>query len=286
MSNGHLVSASTITSMMVKAVRYHMNHPAPDSVLGIETHLSDTLLQAKSCRYDFDLGLDMYLNVGRWSRLIKEYVDKNAVERFIFQAQYILQGNARKGAVTEMRFKDPIRSEKKHKWGGCLMGAVFRGERGHEPTLIFYSRTTYLGYMGQLDAAVASVLARMISPKFYKEFRFKWYIANMQFHCFKSLPYMYTRSVLDKKLIYYNDNRNEISKLPPTWRDVLKWYIRMIDHYELHGEQMVEIEKYGPYKRVKRRWLEHQGVWTDKIPPSLPISKLGFSKAVNTWEDN
>jgi hypothetical protein len=276
----HLIIGKDITELLNNAISYHLNLEIPDAVLGIETHAFDVVLEANSCEYSLDVGKDLYLNVGRWSRLVKEYLNKEHLERFIKLSKFIASGEARKGASTEMRFKDPIRSEKKHKLGGCLMGAVWRGSlKENNCTLIFYSRTTYLGYLAHLDAAIAHIIARKIVGKEnLHKVKFKWYICSQQFHCFKSLPLLYTKPQIMKKLDEYSLSNN-IDDLPPTIRDTVKWLKRIKRLYKEHGLKMLDIEKYGPMKRVERRWCQHMKYIKDYIPPSLPVNKLDFSKA-------
>ena len=166
----------------------------------------------------------------------------------------IYNGEARNGANTEMKFIDPIRTEKKHKWGGCLMGVVFRGSIKDCPVLTLYSRTTYLGYMGMLDAAIAYLLAKEISNGKPETIAFRWYINSMQFHFFKSLPYMFTCDELYQQLNEYTEDINGIVTTKPTWLGCAKWYSRVLLHYKNEGINMVETEKYGPFKRIKRTY--------------------------------
>jgi hypothetical protein len=274
------VLADDISDLMRKTVVSCMNHSEPDVVLSIESHFLDSILVADSCEMKFDVGEELWLNVGRWSRLVKEYIDEEKLDLFIKQCQEIIGGESREGATTEFRFKDPIRSPKKHRWGGCLLAASFHGSFSDQPTLTFYSRTSYLGYIGMLDAAIAHVMAREIADPFgecsIENIKFIWHIASIQLHHFKAMPYVFTRPALYRRLKQGKFDRDS----QPVWWNMRKWYDRIKKDYKQYGVKMIDHEKYGPFKRVKRRWLEHEGKLFKNLPPSLPVSKLDFSKAL------
>ena len=260
----HEIIGNDIRDAVWKAMDYQLNSKEVDTWIGSETSLFNVLIYAKSCTYNFDVGKELYLNIGRWSRLIKEYIDRYSLDLFIEQSKYLYKGNGRDGAVTEMHFKEPKRAELKHRWGGCLIGATFRGEKESKkakPTLSFFSRTSYIGYMGLLDVAIASLIAREISEGFESTIEFRWYLTTVQYHFFKSLPFMFTQPKLIAKLEAVAEHRN-IDGLPPTWRGCCQHYNRICNNFNEHGAEMCKYEKYGPYKRVKRRFLQHHG-WMD-----------------------
>lgn len=299
--------APTITELMAKAIRGHIDCPAPDAVLNIETHLFNTVLVADSCTFDLDVGKHLWLNKQRWSRLVKEYVPREPLDRFVGQACEIMSMQSRLGATANFLFRDPDRYEKKHRWGGCLMGATFRGDnrKAGPATLTFYSRTTYIGYMGLMDAGLAHVIAGEIARQLGRGnasmIGFRWYISSQQLHCFKTLPYIYSQPDLFNRLERFARNPRTIAKAPPTWKHIAKWYVKVKQrwddtaqetwgHYEIPTpgagdmqrccQAMLAKEKYGPFKRIQRRWLEHMGYSTKNVPPSLMISALDFDKAL------
>lgn len=276
---GHHFHGRDIDDLIVRTMNAHLDHPAPDACLGTETHLFNVLLTAKSCAYTLDMSKELWLNVGRWSRLIKEYISKDELEQFIRLSKVIYTREARMGATTEMKFIAPVRSDKRHRWGGCLLAVVFRGEYDNHPTLTLYTRTTYMGYMGLLDAGIAHLIAGMISGGHPERISFRWYITSMQLHSFKSLPYMFTNEVWWNRLVESELDRSLIAHMPPTWRECMRWYCRLMDSFRKEGVKMMETEKYGPYKRVKRRWLEHTDNLAITVPRSLPIGRLTFEKA-------
>ena len=293
------LAAPTITELMHRAIRAQIEHPKPDVVLNIESHLFNVALTAESAEYDLDVGKNLWLNRQRWSRLIKEYLEKEAWQLFRTQCGEIISGTARLGATGTMQFRRPVRSDKKHRWGGCLLGASFRGDnnKAGKATLTFFSRTTYIGYMGLLDAGIAHVMARLIAEQkpgwTEKDISFRWHISSSQLHGFKTLPFVFSQPDLIKKLERLERNRNLIKhgKVSPTWYHMAKWYCKITDAFskamtESHGDEklaanvMVHSEKYGPFKRIKRRWLEFKGYLNKHVPPSLNINDLDFEKAI------
>jgi hypothetical protein len=297
---GWYCKGKDISEMMHSAIRGHLECPEPDAILNIETHLFNTVLTADSCDYSLDLGKDVWLNRQRWSRLIKEYVPLEPTNRFVDQAVEILNGEARCGATANMMFRDPDRYAKKHRWGGCIMGATFRGDnqKAGRATLTFYSRTTYIGYMGLLDAAIANVMAREICERFNaagakstghpideRDIAFRWHLSSQQFHAFKSLPYVYSQPDLMARLEKYAKQRRTIPDAPPTWKFMAKWYCKVLDGWKAWGnpndaQGWLDTEKYGPFRRIKRRWCEYKGYLAKHLPPSCPVSTLDFEKAV------
>ena len=277
-----------MTLAMHKAVRTMLDDRHPDAVLNIESHFYDMTIMSPSCEYELDVGKHLWLNKGRWSRLIKEYVPRVHLDRFVSQSVEIVCGEARQGATANMLFRDPDRYAKKHRWGGCLMGATFRGSHPDQPTITFYSRTTYVGYMGLLDAGIAHNLAREICTHVnglqVKDIAFRWCITSGQLHCFKTLPFVFSQPDLMKKLeqAAASITKNKAAakaELPPTWYHMAVWYNKILAAHKLHGLDMLAHEKYGPFKRIKRRWMEHKRLLSKHVPPSLNISTLGFEKA-------
>lgn len=267
--------ANNMTDLMHNTAQSMIFDKDPDVVLGIESHFFGVELSSKTCNFELDMGHTVWLNRSRWSRLIREYLPLKSWELFKSQCWEIIDGLTRKGATTQMMFREPERFAKKHRWGGCLMAATFRQKRSGGWELSFYSRTTYIGYMSFLDAAIAHVMAREICDAYedvtLDDISFTWHICDAQLHCFKTLPYMYSH--LPDSL--------EVSTciLSPTLTNILKWQDKIDEAYEEHGTDMLDHEKYGPFKRIKRRWMESQGYSTKNLPPVCTLDMLDFEKA-------
>jgi len=281
--NSCFIEESTLTDAMHTAVRDMLDSQHPDAILNIETHHFNVIILAHSCEYELDIGKELWLNQSRWTRLTREYIASDSLEAFINGAATILAGEARDGACVGMLFNDPRRMAKKHRWGGCLQSATFRGDASNNPTLTFYSRTSYIGYMGMMDAAIAYVIAREIADQFedldVSHIAFRWYLTSAQLHHFKSLPFIYSQFDLHKKLKGRWAREKDKS---PAWRHIIRWHQKVEDAWAQYQdpELMLANEKYGPFRRIKRRWLEHQGHLTKNIPPSLMPAKLDFTKCL------
>lgn len=283
----HKIVASNMTALSEAVMDYHLNHKAPDACLNIETHLFNvTLVCGDASTFNLDVGKHLWLNRSRWSRLMKEYVPKDGLDRFIGQCCEILRGEARHGATANMLFRDPDRYAKKHRWGGCLMGLTFRaGPKDQPPTLTMYSRTTYIGYMGFLDMAIASRICQEITTRMgciALPIQFRWHLASMQLHAFKSLPFIFSQPNLLARLEHnaHELNSDKPYSMPPSWMYLAKWYNKILEHYAQWGTDMLAHEKYGPFKRIKRRWLEHKRYLKKNIPPTLLVKDLDFEKCV------
>jgi hypothetical protein len=287
---GHHVHGTDITEAMSELFETQLFDDSPDAELNIETHHFDVIITAeRSCLYELDIGKELWLNRSRWSRLTKEYIASDSLRVFIEGAVSILAGEARDGACVSMLFNDPRRYAKKHRWGGCLQAATFRGDLNSSPTLTFYSRTSYIGYMGMMDAAIAYVMARDIANHFDdvdpKDISFRWHLSSAQLHHFKSLPYLYSKPVLlrwiEKEAKRLRKNGNERGEnCAPALYHIAKWYNKVLDAWNEYQdpEAMLDAEPYGPFRRIKRRWLEFKGHLTKNIPPSLMPDDLDFSK--------
>jgi len=226
----------------------------------------------------FDIGLSLLLSRTRWTKLVREYIDGKALELFIEQSKLIINGESQEGSVTEMRFKPPIRSKDKHRWGGCLMGITFHGNWEMGPTLTLFSRTTYMGYIALLDMAIVHLIAKKITESFEDanaaNIKFIWHITSLQFHHFKSMYYILSRDDLYQRLMKEKFQKST----SPVWWQVQRWFNNIKRDYNKHGLDMLTHCKYATYRRVKRRWLQHIGKLEGKRPPSLMVDDLDFSK--------
>jgi len=224
-----------------------------DYVASIDTIAYDNLLAARSMAFDIDMGRDLWLNRQRWTRLVRQYLDPQEVERFVDHSQSILLREGRRGVVTNMFCENVTRAAKKHRWGSCMFGYSFRGHKNEQPTLSLHSRVSYIAYIGGLDLALAHVLARTIGAPLGvapEEFAFRWHASALQFHGFKSLPYLYKQDFVQDL------RRNKLRARYPTIALVGKWW-DTIQRNEAEGKPLIA-EKYGPLRRVRRRYQEYQ----------------------------
>lgn len=283
MKSSTSITAKTITELMDKTTRYMLDRPTSEGVYKVNAyHLFNVSLHAKSCEYELDIRKTLWLCKQRWTKLIREYIDKERLERFVHQSQLIFNGKARKGASTNMFFKDPKRQETVHKWGGCLMGLVFQGELGNHPTITLYSRTCFMGYIALLDAALVYLVILKeiltgISDTTVADIEFRWHIAAVQLHTFKILPYLHSQPDLLRELRYRHRHTGSIPYMKNiTWVNICRWYCKMRYNYDRYGVDMLNRTKYGPWRRIQRRWLESQGHLPMRKPESLYVTELDF----------
>lgn len=246
-----------------------------DYVASADTIAYDNLLAAKSMDFSFDLGRDLWLTKHRWSVLVRQYLDPLETERFLSKAAEIAvpkSKNGKRGVVSSMFARNVAREAKKHRWGNCMGSFTFRGTPGtgskHGPTLAIHSRVTYIAYIGGLDLALAAVLAREIASEHDLDpttFRFRWYVDALQFHGFKSLPMLFRTEYIEDL------ERAKLRQRYPTINLVGRWY-DALKRYEADGKPL-QAEKYGPLKRVRRRYEEYQ---SGDYLPSVTLDDLNL----------
>jgi len=239
-----------------------------DFIAGIDCVRYGSRLVANSMEYDFDLGLDLWLNRPRWTRLVREYLDLGELRRFVDHAARIGTGEGKRGVITSMHCNNVARAAKKHRWGNCMLAFTYRGLRTGQPTLTLHSRVTYIAYIGGADLAVAHVLARYISQRIkvpVSEIRFEWCIDSLQLHAFKSLPMLYS----DGWIPYFEDPY--MREKYPSIKIISRWHDQIAKSTQ-EGMPLEEI-KYGPLRRVTRRYREY--IAGDFLP-SVPVSTLDF----------
>jgi hypothetical protein len=266
----HVDQHDTLTELWHETVRSMwrgtIENGGLDKVASIDTIRYDNLLAADSMAYEFDLGRDLWLTKHRWTVLVRQYLDPSETRRFIDKSAEIGLGEGKRGVVTSMFCRNVAREAKKHRWGNCMATYTYRGLRTEQPTLSMHGRVSYIAYIGGLDLALAHVLARTIARRIdvpVENFAFRWYIDALQFHGFKSLPLLYRRD-------YVADlERPKLRQKYPTINLVGRWWDKIVEDTE-NGKPLHE-EKYGPLKRVRRRYTE----WINEdYLPSIPVEKL------------
>ena len=119
------ITAKDITELMHKATRHQLSILDKDAIYGPNaSFLPNVELHAKTCVYELDVTKTLWLYQSKWTRLIREYIDKKKFNTFVQQARLILEG--KQGISAGMIFKEPLRTPRKHKWGNCLIGMVFQ----------------------------------------------------------------------------------------------------------------------------------------------------------------
>jgi hypothetical protein len=243
-----------------------------DFIASIDTMLYDNVLSCDSMAYDFDAGRDLWLTKSRFTVLQRDYLDLYDLETFLDRCESIGLGEAKRGVVTTMFCKQHKMSDKKYRWGNCMLAFTYRGGNRHErPTLVLHSRVSYIAYIGGLDLALAHVLGREIARRVgceVEDLQFRWHVDSLQFHGFKSIPYLF-RLELDPVL------ETEEARYPsdeyPTIALVRRWW-KVMAQKRREGIPWHE-EKYGPFKRIRHRYAQYLD--GPALPP-VPIDQLTF----------
>jgi hypothetical protein len=191
-------------------------------VTSIDTVAYDNLLACDSMAFDFDLGRDLWLNRQRWTRLVRQYLDPEELDRFLDRATSLGHGDGARGAVTSMFCANVAREAKKHRWGNCMLGFTYRGRKDEVPTLAMHSRVSYIAYIGGADLALAHVLAREIGDRIgvpVEDFAFRWHIDALQFHGFKSIPKLFQQEFIEDLTSANTAKLTGHVSLPSSWLD-------------------------------------------------------------------
>lgn len=269
----HVHNYDTLTNLWHKEMERQLfaTKKELDFVASIDTIRYDCLLSCDSMEFDFDAGRDLWLTKSRFTILQRDYLDLYQLELFLKRCKSIGLGEAKRGVVTQLFAKQHAMREKKYRWGNCMLGWDFRGgDRYGQPTLTMHSRVSYIAYIGGLDLALCYVLAREIGDRIGcapEEFAFRWYLSSSQFHFFKSQPALYQHGL--DKILGVADSKEYPNSKYPTLKGVRKWYNMVTMKYETGVP--LEDEKYGPLKRIRRRYQEYQ---EGDFLPAIPLNTL------------
>lgn len=152
-----------------------------------------------------------------------------------------------------------------------MQNISFRCTKEGKPLLILSSRVTYITYMGGADLALCRVVAGEIGRRIGRdpsEFGFRWFCSSHQAHSFKGIPYLFRSGLWP--LIVDPDAQDEYPDAEyPCLKLIRKWGKIIVDKYE-SGEPL-ETEKYGPLRRVRRRYEEWQ---RGERLPKCPVETL------------
>jgi hypothetical protein len=268
------IRGADIRETLVEALWRVLEAPTADAERGIQSSLFDVTLLSDTCAYELDVGRELWFTKSRWSRLLNDYVDPDELKPFIELAKRIHAGDCAVDNTCNMRFKIPVRGHKVHEWGGCLMAAAFRpAYKRHRSEIVFFSRASYIGYVGMLDAAIARAMAVEIGKP--EEISFRWHIASMQVHCFKTLGFVLSDPKLGARLKQLERKPKLLAKASRIWQAVARQHrVNMKGAWKKHGLAMIEREncKYGPLRRIRKRWLQSRGK-LDPLP-TVPVETL------------
>jgi hypothetical protein len=236
--------AKTLTELHDRMCHKLVTSPAGelDVISTVDVQIHNVIAEASSMAWEFDLK-DMWLTSSRWSMLVNQYIDPEALEAWIGQCTGRIGLKGRGIAVMRTKTVKPRGGEatghtnkETRRWGSCMLAISYKAKP--RPQITLYSRTSYLGYIGALDLSVAWMCARYLAKEMgipVEQFSFVWMIEAIQWHNFKSLAYLL-------------NNPNE---------DVRKYYRQMLMEPKrvLTPQQLGELEA-APGLELSRKWLQ------------------------------
>ena len=189
------------------------------SVTGQTVMLHDQLIKASSCDYEHDLK-STWVTLSRWGSLIRQYVDPEALDYWLDLIETRLQGGGAGQSfmrTNRVERRSPKTGREQRRWGACILGFGFRMKP--RPHLTMYSRTTYFGGVGELDLALAHVLARELGERLGLkpgDIGFSWFIGSAQFHGMRSFSWWFgPEQGEDLKRLYTHKATPELRERAP-----------------------------------------------------------------------
>lgn len=268
-----------------------------DLANSMDFQIHNIVVEAESCEYDFDLK-DVWVTSSRWTSLVRQYIDPEALEVWLDVIERKLKGKKRGLSFmrTNQVAKRTTASNNKEwrVWGSCMLGFGYRALP--RPQITLHSRTTYLGYIGQLDLALVHVLAREIGKRLGlepKDISFVWHLEAAQFHSFKSLAWFYQND-RDREYLEEQPHTEKLKlRAPVLWRSQMRFqeflsmdeekllYCDMSFSQQLRIRRRYHTEVHGPeYGKPWEGGTRLKSAGMAKVAPvlpSIPVSKLTFA---------
>jgi hypothetical protein len=240
-----------------------------DVISSVDVQIHNTISEAQSMEWDFDLK-SMWLTKGRWSMMVRQYLDQQELEAWIEKCtgRIGIKGRgiavmrtktvaARGGAATGHSNKETRR------WGSCMLAVGYKALP--RPQITLYSRTSYLGYLGALDLSVAWMCGRYLAQAMgvqVEDLAFVWMNEALQYHNFKSLAYLLNHPNEDERKLYRAVLMKPDEKLKPKHVEVVNsspalrlsrnWLQKLIKE-DKEGKTLGDMT-YNTYRRIRRRF--------------------------------
>lgn len=229
-----------------------------DVINSMDFQLNNVMVKAETCEYDYDLK-STWVTRSRWTSLVRQYLDPVALDGFLGQVEAKLRGKKRGIAFlrTQMVAKRSTASNNKEwrRWGSCMLGFSYTALP--RPQITLHSRTTYLGYIGQLDLALAHVLAREIGKRVGltpKDISFVWVIDGAQFHSFKSLAWFF-QNERDAKRLTREYTPDELVKLKKRYPVLARAKHRFQEYVDMDEKGLLYCDmSFAQQLRIRRRY--------------------------------
>lgn len=261
--------AATLTELHEKLCNklVHAQLGELDLVTSVDVQIHDTMSQADSMEWDFDLK-SMWLTKGRWSMMVKQYLDPVDLEDWLKKCVGGIGLKGRGIAVLRTKVVKPRGGPEQgnrqtRRWGSCMLSLSYKAVP--TPTITLHSRTSYLGYIGALDLSVAWMAARYLAKELdvpVESFRFIWYNEALQWHNFKSLAWMLNNRDPElrkrfRHLMLKAEDKLSVDDLlyvtsTPALAMSRQWIQKVIDE-DRRGDTYGDMT-YNTYRRIRRRY--------------------------------
>lgn len=262
--------APTLTELHDRLCHNIINAPAEklDVISSVDVQIHNTISEAESMAWEFDLK-DLWLTPSRWSMMIRQYIDPDELEIWLDKCSGRIGTKGR--GIGHMRTKTvaarggPDQGNKEtRRWGSCMLGVSYKALP--RPTLVLYSRTSYLGYLSALDISVAWMCGRYLAEAIpgleLEDMSFVWMNEALQYHNFKSMAYLLNNPNEEEAARYRHLICDPDEAL--TGRDLAilgetpalqltrKWFanLRKLDE---EGKTLGDMS-YNTYRRIRRRY--------------------------------
>jgi len=236
-----------------------------DLITGVDIQIHNVMAEAKTMEWEFDLK-NAWLTKSRWSMMVRQYIDPEALEEWIGLCTSKLGVSGRGIAVMRTKTVKPrggVTNQLTRRWGSCMISISYRALP--KPQIVLHSRTSYLGYLGALDMTVAWMCGKYLARELgleMKDLSFIWFNENMQWHNFKSLAYLlsnsdpklreeYRRLMTTQADELSSEDKQLILKSPGLWMS-RKWLRKVLQDDE-RGRHYGEVF-YNTFLRVVRRY--------------------------------
>lgn len=238
-----------------------------DLVTSVDVQIHNTMSMADSMAWDFDLKT-MWLTKGRWSMMVRQYLDADDMQVWLRKC---VEGIGLKGrGISVLRTKvvrprggPAFGNRETRRWGSCMLALSYKAVP--RPTIVLYSRTSYLGYIGALDLSVAWMCARYLAKELdvpVESFQFIWYNQALQWHNFKSLAYLmnhrdperrkkYRRLMLKREEKLTDEELLYVTQSPGLM--MTRQWIQKVVAEDRRGDTLGDMT-YNTYRRIRRRY--------------------------------
>jgi hypothetical protein len=224
----------------------------------------DQLITASSMEYELDVSHELWMTKGRFTGLMRDYLEPEAVEKFIRQSGEL---PPKRASLSQMMCRvKPKTHPLKYRWGNCILGMTFRSGPG-APTLSMHSRTTAITRMGGLDLALAHVIGQGVAQERgenVEDYAFTWHVGAVQHSAMGGVPYFYSHGYGK----YLDQWRDEFERFPG-----LVAMKRQADYFDdLDRRGIVSV--FGTRRRIREQRRAYLNGTLKR--PAVPLTKLNL----------